>query len=122
MNRIQIIIFSFTALFLASLFSDGDEKGFSSDYDLRFVCGLKIDIDDRSLNFNLIKTGKEKKLSSLVEIISTNINPEFEIYRDLSRKHINQKYLLSSITIEDNLQKPDKQQSLHSPRSPPLFA
>ena len=119
MIRLQIIILFLTAFILGSLFSGQDKKDLMTDYDLRFVCSLELDIKKQPINAKIETRSDEEKLNHLVNTICSNCNSEIEIVGGLLRKPANNKNLLSPITIGDSYLKPGNSHYLHSPRSPP---
>jgi len=122
MNRLQIIILSFIAFLLATLFSGQDENKFTTDYDLRFVCSLKIDIDRQSVNFRIINSGEEKKISGLISSDISSSNAEFKLTRNQSRCHFDKISSSHSSLADNNSIKSNTPYSLISPRSPPSLA
>ena len=122
MIRLQIIILSFIAFLLVTLLSGHDKNKFTTDYDLRFVCSLKIDLDRQSVNFKIKNSGEEKKISVLVSPEVSSSNPEFKLSRNTSRYHFDNTSSSPSKLAYNSSLKTDSSYCLISPRSPPALA
>ena len=76
MNRLQIIILSFLAVLLVSVLSGRSEKDFKTDYDLRFICSLNVEIYHTPVNTELKNSNEQNDLSRLFKktVCSENLH------------------------------------------------
>ena len=119
MSRIQIIILSFMAVLLASFLSGQNEKDFKTDYDLRFICSLKVDINKSPVKAKLRNSDEQKELKYLIKRSACSENSQFKSYKNSSLYSLENLIFISSIGLEDNLFNSHDQLYQLSSRSPP---
>lgn len=105
---------------LVAILTGQKEEDYGSDYDLRFVCGLKLDINELPLNIKIKNNSEEKKLNKLSTSNCYITNSKFKIYKNHSSNHLEEIKFLYSTIFKDYHLRTYNQTYLFSPRSPPF--
>ena len=120
MKRLQIIIFSTLSVFLLLILSGQSDNDFNSDYDLRFVCGFKIEINPIPVEFKFSDNNEEESILVSIDSATFNQENQSELVSGLNEISYNRFRDSDHKLLSDRQLKSFVLPFLLSPRSPPL--